>query len=283
MDSIKKKMITLANATEEAELKAAKFEDECEKWTDIGDRHDEQLKTVQKKIQAMEGSFDTCTEQLFEVSLKLEEKEKAYNNTEGDVGGLARRVLLLEEELDKSDIRLAKAVTELAKQSMRGDGAIRKRQMLENENASQEESNDKLENQLKSDKFTLAESERKYEDIARKLSTKEDEMVRSDERCTLGETKIYDLEEELKTVGQSLQQLEVNEEKAMQREEDYQRQIEDLMKRLKTADLREENGNMNIQRLNVRIDQTEEDLLCEKMKIKDISDNLDRVFTEMLG
>merc|ERR1712080_734905 len=72
-------MITLTNATEEAELKAARFEEECIKWTDIGDRHDEQLKTIQKKIQAMEGSFDSCTEQLFEVSLKLEEKEKAYN------------------------------------------------------------------------------------------------------------------------------------------------------------------------------------------------------------
>ena len=48
-----------------------------------------------------------------------------------------------------------------------------------------------------------------------------------------GEMKITDLEEELKNVGQNLQQLEVSEEKAMQREENYQRQIMDLMKRLK--------------------------------------------------
>jgi len=276
-------MITLTNATEEAEIKAAKFEEECAKWTDIGDKFDDQLKTIQKKIQTMEGSYDSCTEQLFEVSLKLEEKEKAYNNTEGDVGGLARRVLLLEEELDKSDVRLAKAVTDLAVNSRRGDGAVRKRQELENENASKEENNDKLETQLKDDKYTLDESERKYEDMARKLATKEEEQTRSDERCTNGESKIMDLEEELKVVGQSLQQLEVSEEKAMKREEDYQRQIEELMKRLKTAELREENGNMNIQRLNVRIDQTEEDLLCEKMKIKDVSDSLDRVFTDMLN
>merc|ERR1719402_1183685 len=51
-------------------------------------------------MQSMEGSFDLCTEQLFEVSLKLEEKEKAYNNTEGDVGGLSRRALLLEEDVE---------------------------------------------------------------------------------------------------------------------------------------------------------------------------------------
>ena len=35
------------------------------------------------------------------MTIKLEEKEKAYNNTEGDVGGLARRALLLEEDVER--------------------------------------------------------------------------------------------------------------------------------------------------------------------------------------
>merc|ERR1719244_1952870 len=234
-------------------------------------------------MQSMEGSFDMCTEQLFEVSLKLEEKEKAYNNTEGEVGGLSRRALLLEEDVERSEERLAKAVSELGKQSHRADMAVKKRIQLENDNGHKEEENDKLENQLKTDKFTLAESERKYEDIARKLATKEEELLRSDERCTNGENKIMELEEELKVVGQNLQQLEVSEEKALQREDNYLRQILDLMDRLKLAELREENATMNIQRLNVRIDQTEEDLLNEKLKIKDVSDNLDNVFTDMLN
>ena len=47
--------------------------------------------------------------------------------------------------------------------------------------------------------------------------------------------------------------------------------------------MREENGTMNTQRLNIRIDQIEEDLLCEKLKIKDISDALDNTFTDMLN
>ena len=55
---------------------------------------------------------------------------------------------------------------------VRADHAVKKRIQLENDNGHKEEENDKLENQLKDDKFTLAESERKYEDIARKLATK---------------------------------------------------------------------------------------------------------------
>ena len=130
----------------------------------------------------MEGQFDSCSEQLFDVTMKLETKEKAYSNAEGEVGSLSRRVLLLEEEVERSEERLAKAITDLARHSLRADLAVRMRQQLENLNSANEEQCDKLENQLKEDRFTLAESERKYDDIARKLHGKEEEMARSEER-----------------------------------------------------------------------------------------------------
>ncbi len=66
-------------------------------------------------MQSLEGQFDSCTEQLFEISLKLEEKEKNLSNAEGDVGSMSRRVLLLEEEVERSEERLAKTVTSLSK------------------------------------------------------------------------------------------------------------------------------------------------------------------------
>ena len=108
------------------------------------------------------------------------------------------------------------------------------------------------------------------------------ELERSEDRCTLCEKKILDLEEELRVVGQNLQQLEVSEEKALAREEKYQDQLKNLTDNLKMAENREENATMNIQRLNIRIDQIEEDLLNEKLKIKKISDDLDSTFDDML-
>ena len=86
-----------------------------------------------------------------------------------------------------------------------------------------EEETDTLENQLKEAKFMLAESERKYDDIARKLGRMETDLERSNERAECGENKIISLEEELKVVGNNLQQLEVSEEKAYVREEGYQK------------------------------------------------------------
>jgi len=41
---------------------------------------------------------------------------------------------LIEEEVERSEERLAKAITELAGQSQRADAAIKKRQQLENLN-----------------------------------------------------------------------------------------------------------------------------------------------------
>ena len=230
----------------------------------------------------MEGQFDTCVETLFEVGLKLELKQKVLSNAEGDVGSMSRRVLLLEEEDERSEERLAKTVTQLSQMSIRADVAVKNRQQLENNNSYNEEQCDKLETQLKEDKFTMTESERKYEDIARKLTSMESELERSNERCTMGEKKIIDIEEELRVVGQNLQQLEVSEEKALQREENYQNQLQNLTQSLKAAENREENAIMNIQRLNIRIDQIEEDLLAEKMKIKYVSDDLNQTFTTML-
>lgn len=241
------------------------------------------VRTIQKKMQTMEAQFDNCTEQLFDVTQKFEVKEKLYSNAEGDVGALSRRALLLEEDVERSEERLAKAVTQLAKMSIRADMAVKMRQHLENLNTVNEDKSDKLETQLKEDKFTLAESERKYDDIARKLHGKEEEMQRSDERCTFGEQKIINLEEELRVVGQNLQQLEVSEEKALKREENYQNQLKNIMDSLKNAENREENATMNIQRLNIRIDQVEDDLVNEKMKIKNVSDDLNKIFGNMLS
>jgi len=282
MDSIKSKMLSLSQATSEATARALVHEEELRKNNDLAEKFEEQLRTVQKKMQTLEGQFDDCTEQLFEVGLKLEQKEKAYNSAESDVGGLCRRAQLIEEEVERSDERLEKAITELCVLFHRADSAIKKRQQLEHLNSNNEEQGDKLDSQLKDDKETMAESEARFEDIARKLATLEAELERSLDRCTSGEKKISDLEEELRMVGQNLQQLEVSEEKAFQREENYQNQIINLVQSLKAAVNRDESSTMNIQRLNIRIDQIEEDLLNEKLKIKKISDEVDSTFADML-
>merc|ERR1712038_1108528 len=233
-------------------------------------------------MQAMESQFDVCTEDLFNQTIKLEEMEKKAGNAEGEVSALRGRLILLQENNEKQEERLAKATLELAGACLRADQNVRKRIELENGVSSNEESIDSLDKQLVESKFNLAASESKFDDISRKLATLEADAQRGNERAEVAEKKILDIEEELRVVGQNMQTLEVGEEKTMQREEKLQVEIMDLRNKLKASDYMGEQAEMNIQRLNVRIDQTEEDLLGEKMKIKKISDELNQTFEDML-
>merc|ERR1712012_1135308 len=233
---------------------------------------------IQKKMQVMESSFDVCTEDLFNQTVKLEEMEKKAGNAESEVSGLRSRLILLQENNEKQEDRLAKAALELAGACLRADASARKRTELENGVSSNKETIDNLDKQLTESKVTLSDSESKFEDISRKLATLEADAMRGNERAENSEKKIKDLEEELRVVGANLQNLEVGEEKTIQREE-----ILDLLYKLKRSEYRGEQAEMNIQRLNVRIDQVEEDLLGEKYKIKKISDDLNQTFEDMIN
>ena len=239
------------------------------------------MRGLQKKIQATEGAYDACTEDLFNQTLKLEEMEKKANNAEGQVGDLSRRMLLMEENAVKYEERLAVCVTNLAQTSLLADKGLKSENEFMQSCIKQSEENENLEQQLKEAQYQRTESENKYEALARKLQTMEAEGFKSTERADGVETNFIDIEVELKVVGQKQQSLEVAEEKSLEREEMLQKQIRELITKLKLADTRSENSEMDIGRLNVRIDKVEEDLVIEKMKIKQVSDDLNKVFDEM--
>merc|ERR1719500_254797 len=129
-------------------------------------------------MQAMESQFDVCTEDLFNQTLKLEEMEKKAGNAEGDVSSLRSRSILLQENNEKQEDRLAKATLELAGASRRADASVRKRIELENGVSSNEETIDSLDKQLAESKVALGESENKCDDISRKLATLEADASR---------------------------------------------------------------------------------------------------------
>merc|ERR1712106_1297916 len=267
MDSIKKKMEKLSNETADAEARIAHFEDIKAANEVEAEKFEEQLKAVQKKIQAMESAYDVTIEDLFNQTVKLEEMEKKAGNAEGDVSGLRSRLILLQGNAEKQEERLAKSTLELAGACIRADGAVRKRTELENGVSSNEESIDNLDKQLTESKMTLSDSESKYEDISRKLATLESDALRGNERAEAAEKKIMDIEEELKVVGQNLQTLEVGEEKTIQREEKSQEEILELVYKLKRSEYRGEQAELN----------------GEKFKIKKNSDDLNRVFDDMIN
>merc|ERR1712086_1003920 len=76
--------------------------------------------------------------------------------------------------------------------------------LLKNKALSDEARMESLENQLKDARILAEEADKKYDDIAKKLQMVESDLDRAEERADTGETKIIELEEELRVVGNNL-------------------------------------------------------------------------------
>ena len=203
--------------------------------------------------------------------------------TEEEVNGMTRRVALMEEEVRKAEISLASTVTQLALKSKLADGVLKKVKYYEGKTMRNEVEIEGLDRNVRETKKMADDSEQKLDEMTRRLGVQEDECRRSKERVCIAETKILELEEELATVGENMKQLEISAEKAQHREEKLKEQIHSLILKLKNAEARYEYGEMNITKLNQRIDNIEDDIYREKLKIKKVSDELDDTFDEMLN
>merc|ERR1712178_484341 len=89
-------------------------------------------------------------------------------------------------------------------------------------------------------------------------------------------------EEELQMVGENMKQLEMSAEKAVEREEKLKDKILSIQNKFKTAEGRYEYGEMNITKLNQRIDDIEDEIYSEKLKIRKFADELRETFDDML-
>merc|ERR1711973_61435 len=79
------------------------------------------------------------------------------------------------------------------------------------------------------------------------------------------------------------EELETSAEKALEREEKLVEKIYNLQSKYKTTEARFEYGEMNITKLNQRIDDIEDEIYREKLKIKKCSDELDDTFDDMIA
>merc|ERR1712105_418854 len=119
--------------------------------------------------------------------------------------------------------------------------------------------------------------------LARKLGVQEAELKRGLERAELAEKNLKGMEEELATGGENMKQLEKSAEKALEREEKLVEKIYSLQNKYKITEARFEYGEMNITKLNQRIDDIEDEIYREKLKVKKSSDELDDTFDDMMA
>jgi len=283
MDAIRKKMQSLKSETDGLYNTIAGFEEATREAAARADQADCDIRDYGKKVQQLEIGFDETNDKLTKATESLEEAEKQFKEVESDVSALTRRIMLMEEEDKKAAEQLCQTVTKLAITSKAADNVLKTIKVVENTCLNNEVTIEELDKNLRATVKMASDNEQKLDELSRKLGVQEAELKRAVERAELAEAKLKGIEEELETVGDNMKQLEKSAEKALEREEKLVEKIYNLQSKYKTTEARFEYGEMNITKLNQRIDDIEDEIYREKLKIKKCADDLSDTFDDMLA
>jgi len=283
MDAIRKKMQSLKSETDSLYKTIAGFENDTKEATARADQADCDIRDYGKKVQSLEIGYDEVNDKLTKATEALGEAEKQFKEVEGDVAALTRRIMLMEEEDKKSADVLCATVTKLALTSKSADHVLKAVKSVESICMNNEVTLEELDKGLRTTIKMAMDSEQKLDELARKLGVQEAELKRGVERAELAEKKLKSIEDELTTVGDQMKQLEKSAEKALDREEKLVDKILSLQSKYKVTEAKFEYGEMNIAKLNQRIDDIEDEIYREKLKVKKCSDELDDTFEDMIA
>merc|ERR1712115_401560 len=283
MDAIRKKMQSLKAETDTLYATIAKFEEDTREAVKRAEQADCDIRDYGKKVQQLEIGFDETNDKLTKATESLEEADKQFKEVESDVSALTRRIMLMEEEDKKSADQLCTTVTKLALMSKSADNVMKTIKVVENTCLNNEVTIEELDKNLRATVKMASDNEQKLDELSRKLGVQEAELKRAVERAEMAEAKLKGIEEELETVGDNMKQLEKSAEKALERGEKLVEKIYSQQNKYKITEAKFEYGEMNITKLNQRIDDIEDEIYREKLKIKRCADGLDDTFDDMMA
>ncbi|XP_066593409.1 tropomyosin-2-like [Prorops nasuta] len=283
MEAIKKKIAALkmemdaANEQVEVNEKKAKQEDLR------ADSLNDELRDLQKRHAQLERDYTVAKAHLEQSTADLEQCEKSWSKAEQDRTILTKRVQEIEMSLSKKEELRSSAQLKLGRATEIADDAKRMCKVLEDRSRLDAERVEKLMSELKDARLIAEDADAKSDEISRKLQFVEEELEAAEERVKTSEAKIIEREDELFIVQNIVKSLEVSEEKANQRVEEFKIESKLLKKKLKEAEKRAIIAERTVKKLLKEVDMKEDELREEKEKYKAVCDDMDATFAEMTG
>merc|ERR1719285_570359 len=139
-------------------------------------------------------------EALQKANTSLEEANVQYKDKEDELSALGRRIMLLETESNGADVKLAKTTMELALDSKRADKVLKVVNALNSKAMNTEVEIEELCKSEKEAKFMASESEKKYDEISRRLGVVQEELKMADARAEYGEMNITKLNQRIDNI-----------------------------------------------------------------------------------
>merc|ERR1739844_488323 len=174
------------------------------------EKTEEEATELSNKAKTLEVEVDVFGEKLSQSEMKQKAKEAQAMAAEAEFNRLNRRVQELEEDLENTETKFVLGSQKLDKAATTADDSDRMKKVLENRAADDEAKLIRLADELKSAQKQAEDADKMYDETQKKMQETEKNLETSDERASVGEFKIIELEEELKVVANNLRSLEVS-------------------------------------------------------------------------
>jgi len=283
MESIQKKMLQLKSLKEAAQDKENALTNKLSELNCTLKARDDEILHLGKKIMNVDNDLDITSEGLLKANLDIEQAEKDQLAKEEEVSGLQRRVILLDDDISRSEGRLSIESKKLEEAAKLADEVERARKILENRGMQNDERIDSLDQNIIIATTVAIDSSRKMEEASRKLAMTQVDLERTLARCEECEVQIQELEDELKIVGQNMKTLELSETEALSRQEKFEETIRSLSATLKMTEITAAHSEREAARLQKELDAVIIELADWKEKYEEVCVELEQTFNEMAG
>lgn len=276
MEALVKEKQEATEKAEGLESDKSRLEDECREF-------DKKIEKVNKEISVLEEELDVTITMTADGSEKLEQASKTASDYELEVGALVRRLQLLEEETVRVNERLNEVVAKLSTVEKEGEDHERQRKILEARSFQNEEKIELGEAQSDEAKTIAEESDRKFEEISRKLRIVENDLERINERAEDSEAKIAQFDNKIDADRAKLKEFEDLSVKNADNEDKLEDEVRRLSELLKNGETRAEFGERTVEKLESNIDILQDSLFGEKANFIDLSKKLDETLNDMMS
>merc|ERR1712223_2053616 len=224
------------------------------------------MDAIRKKMQSLKSETDGLYNTIAGFEEATREAAARADQADCDIRDYGKKVQQLEIGFDETNDKLTKATESLEEaekqfKEVESDvSALTKRIML------MEEEDKKSAEQLCQTITKLALTSKAADNVMKTIKVVEN-------TCLNNEVTIEELDKNLRA---TVKMASDNEQKLVEK-------IYNLQSKYKTTEARFEYGEMNITKLNQRIDDIEDEIYREKLKIKKCSDELDDTFDDMIA
>lgn len=236
---------------------------------------------LKQKMQSLRDEADAAIARAEAAEHKNKEVETQLTTLEVDHSRLTRKVHLLEDDLDKAEVRVQDLTSRLSITEKASEDSERRHKSISHESGSTIEKLATLQHDLRQTKELLREAEIKSENAGRKLQVVEQDLDRAEERATRAEEKVKALDAELLAATNELRSLNASQSHLHDVDGRAEAQLRDLKQQSKEAELLNEQLTRKVKDLENRNDKLEGEVEQIRIKYKETKEELEATLAEL--